>query len=305
MFSFNISPGCCTIFIESFALLGICDKDRKPNQIYFRSALLTFLFLLKSGRSRIAGSSWFARPERRERWKGKIPLEFSLSSLVTGLSFLNRNYMDLVIPQRNLPEHRLHPLSVWLCVWAPSQAFHSCLTLGSPHHPCGALFTCLGSTSLPSPVTMSCTEGIYIFWQEYVHVICVHHCWWTESHVVESSLQSSLLVGGNGICPQYILWQHLYLKLLIVKREESDISKSLGQASWSFPWASSEFSCNVYHDVLMLCSLEFPNTIGQYIWCFPFTLHSFNFVGGCWMGWYMLGMCFPCAIRGDKLYKML
>lgn len=47
LFSFNTSPGCCTIFIESFALLGICDKDRKPNEIYFRSALLTFFISFK------------------------------------------------------------------------------------------------------------------------------------------------------------------------------------------------------------------------------------------------------------------
>lgn len=52
--------------------------------------------------------------------------------------------------------------------------------------------------------------------------------------------------------------------LLIVRREKSAIGKSLGQASWSFHWAFSEFSCNAYHDILMPHSLEFPNNRSTY-----------------------------------------
>lgn len=82
MFSFNTSPGCCTLFIESFALLGICDKDRKPNQIYFRSAVLTFLFLLYQGEAGLPGVAGLPgqKGEKGEKVKYQLnPLFQSLS----------------------------------------------------------------------------------------------------------------------------------------------------------------------------------------------------------------------------------
>lgn len=71
--------------------------------------------------------------------------------------------MDSVIPKRNLPEHRVDPLSVsvWFLCELPARHLTVSPLWGHLINS-GAQFTCLGSTCLPSPVTMPYTEGIYI-----------------------------------------------------------------------------------------------------------------------------------------------
>lgn len=88
-------------------------------------------------------------------------VKYQLNSLfqicVFGFSFLNRIFMNSVIPSRNLPEHRLNPLSVslWFCMWASCQAAFGCLTLGSPPStPWNTVY--LPGKDVPTqPVTMS------------------------------------------------------------------------------------------------------------------------------------------------------